>query len=86
MTLIIPIELDLNNTHVIIKINIKNYMKGIYKMTDTNSNKFKEINEFLTNPKNSNDRGKYWNELSDNEKLKTIDSMVKFFKGVKINK
>lgn len=55
-------------------------------MTDTNSNKFKEINEFLTNPKNSNDRGKYWNELSDNEKLKTIDSMVKFFKGVKINK
>ena len=55
-------------------------------MTNTNSNKFKEINEFLTNPKNSNDRCKYWNELSDNEKLKTIDSIVEFFKGVKINK
>tara|TARA_R110000765_G_scaffold422131_1_gene528947 strand:+ start:78 stop:338 length:261 start_codon:yes stop_codon:yes gene_type:complete len=86
VTSIIPIELDLNNTHVITKINIKNYMKGIYKMTNTNSNKFKEINEFLTNPKNSNDRCKYWNELSDNEKLKTIDSIVEFFKGVKINK
>ena len=51
-------------------------------MTNTNSNKFKEINEFLTNPKNSNDRGKYWNELSDNEKEMIQNKMGIFPKTI----
>tara|TARA_Y100000361_G_C10850362_1_gene184101 strand:- start:215 stop:382 length:168 start_codon:yes stop_codon:yes gene_type:complete len=53
--------------------------------TDVLTNKkFNELNKFLSNPKNSTDKAKYWNSLNNNKKRKALNSFVKFLKKGKI--
>ena len=49
--------------------------------TDVLTNKkFNELDKFLSNPKNSTDKAKYWNSLTNDKKKKALNSFAKVLK------
>ena len=42
--------------------------------------KFNELDKFLSNPKNSTDKAKYWNSLTNDKKKKALNSFAKVLK------